>query len=68
MKIADFKGKVVVVNIWATWCAPCVAEMPTLAKLQAAYAGKGVEVVAVSIDFRNLRHQGAHCSSPSMTR
>jgi thiol-disulfide isomerase/thioredoxin len=50
VRIADFKGKVVVMNIWATWCAPCVAEMPTLAKLQAAYAGKPVEVVAVSID------------------
>lgn len=50
MKIADLKGKVVVMNIWATWCAPCVAEMPTLARLQAAYAGKDVEVVAVSID------------------
>lgn len=50
VKIADFKGKVVVLNVWATWCPPCVAEMPTLAKLQAAYANKGVEVVAVSID------------------
>jgi thiol-disulfide isomerase/thioredoxin len=37
-------------NLWATWCAPCVEEMPTLAKLQAAFAGKPVEVVAVSID------------------
>jgi thiol-disulfide isomerase/thioredoxin len=50
MKLADLKGKVVVMNIWATWCAPCVTEMPTLAKLQAAYAGKPVEVVTVSID------------------
>jgi len=50
MKIADLKGKVVVMNIWATWCGPCVTEMPTLAKLQGAYAGKPVEVVAVSID------------------
>lgn len=50
MKIADLKGKVVVMNIWATWCAPCKAEMPTLAKLAAAYKGKGVEVVTVSID------------------
>jgi thiol-disulfide isomerase/thioredoxin len=47
---ADFKGKVVVMNIWATWCAPCKLEMPTLAKLAQAYAGKPVEVVAVSID------------------
>lgn len=50
LKVADLKGKVVVLNIWATWCAPCVAEMPTLAKLQAAYANQAVEVVAVSID------------------
>jgi thiol-disulfide isomerase/thioredoxin len=50
LRIADLKGKVVVMNIWATWCAPCIIEMPTLAKLQAAYAGKPVEVVAVSID------------------
>lgn len=47
---ADFKGKVVVMNLWATWCAPCQAEMPTLARLQQAYAGKPVQVVAVSID------------------
>lgn len=50
VKISDFKGKVVVLNTWATWCAPCKLEMPTLAKLQAAYAGQPVEVVAVSID------------------
>jgi thiol-disulfide isomerase/thioredoxin len=50
MKLADLKGKVVVMNIWATWCAPCKLEMPTLAKLQAAYKGQPVEVVAVSID------------------
>lgn len=49
-RIADFKGKVVVLNVWATWCAPCKIEMPTLAKLQAAYKDKPVEVVAVSID------------------
>ena len=48
--LADFKGQVLVVNFWATWCAPCVQEMPTLAKLQAAYAGKPVKVVAVSLD------------------
>ncbi|HEY9236187.1 MULTISPECIES: TlpA family protein disulfide reductase [Phenylobacterium] len=49
-RIADFKGKVTVVNLWATWCAPCVIEMPTLAKLAASYQGKPVEVVAVSVD------------------
>lgn len=47
---ADFKGKVVVMNLWATWCAPCKIEMPTLATLAKAYEGKPVAVVAVSID------------------
>ena len=50
MKLADFKGQVVVVNLWATWCAPCVIEMPTLAKLQTRYAGKGVKVLPISLD------------------
>ncbi len=47
--LADFKGKPLLVNLWATWCGPCVKEMPTLAALQKKYAGK-VEVVALSID------------------
>jgi len=50
VRIADFRGKVVVLNIWATWCGPCVLEMPTLAKLAAAYQGKDVAVVPVAID------------------
>ncbi|MFC3068833.1 TlpA family protein disulfide reductase [Phenylobacterium soli] len=48
--LADFKGKVVVANLWATWCAPCKIEMPTLATLAREYAGKPVAVVAISID------------------
>ena len=47
--LADLKAPVVVVNLWATWCPPCVREMPTLAKLQAAYPGR-VHVVAISMD------------------
>ena len=50
LRLADFKGKGVVLNLWATWCGPCVLEMPTLAKLASAYQGKPVAVVAVSID------------------
>lgn len=50
VRIADFKGEVVVMNLWATWCAPCKVEMPTLARLQAAYAAQPVRVVAVSVD------------------
>jgi thiol-disulfide isomerase/thioredoxin len=48
--LADFKGQVVVLNLWATWCGPCKEEMPTLAKLQAAYAASPFKVVAVSVD------------------
>ncbi|HZZ31840.1 MAG TPA: TlpA disulfide reductase family protein [Phenylobacterium sp.] len=54
---ADFKGKVVVMNLWATWCAPCKLEMPTLAKLAQAYAGKPVAIVAVSIDKADALEQ-----------
>ncbi|MBX3482581.1 TlpA disulfide reductase family protein [Phenylobacterium sp.] len=50
VKVADLKGKVVVLNVWATWCGPCKIEMPTLAKLARDYEGRGVEVVVVSID------------------
>jgi thiol-disulfide isomerase/thioredoxin len=50
VKIADFKGKVVIVNLWATWCAPCKIEMPTLAKLQAAYQAQPLQVLALSAD------------------
>jgi thiol-disulfide isomerase/thioredoxin len=48
--LADYKGRVVVLNLWATWCGPCVAEMPTLAKLQSAEAGKAVAILPVSVD------------------
>ncbi len=50
MRLSDFQGQVVVLNFWATWCAPCVTEMPSLAKLQAAYANRPVKVVAISVD------------------
>lgn len=48
--LADFRGKVVLVNIWATWCAPCRREMPALDRLQAALGDAEFVVVAVSID------------------
>jgi thiol-disulfide isomerase/thioredoxin len=48
--LAEFKGKVVVLNLWATFCGPCVIEMPTLAKLDSASAGRAVVIVPVSVD------------------
>ncbi len=50
VRVADFRGRVVVLNLWATWCAPCIKEMPTLAALQRAEAGRPVVVAAVSVD------------------
>ena len=47
--LADFKGKVAVINVWANWCAPCKAEIPSLAKLQAEYAHKPLAVVPISV-------------------
>lgn len=46
----SFRGKVVVLNFWATWCAPCVREMPSLDRLQAILGGPRFEVVALSLD------------------
>jgi len=48
--LADFKGKVVLVNFWATWCAPCVREMPALDALQAKLGGEKFVILAVSLD------------------
>ena len=48
--LADFAGKVIVLNVWATWCGPCEKEMPSLAALQSARGGDNFEVVAISID------------------
>ncbi len=50
VRLADFKGRVVVLNFWATWCPPCIREMPSLDRLQAALEGRGLAVLAVSID------------------
>lgn len=50
MTLADFRGKVVVLNVWATWCPPCRRELPTLDRLQAELGGERFEVLALSID------------------
>jgi len=48
--VAKEKGKVVLVNFWATWCVPCREEFPDLVRLEQKYRGKGVSVIGVSID------------------
>lgn len=49
-QLATYRGQVLVVNFWASWCAPCVREMPTLAGLAHRYAGKGVRFVGIGVD------------------
>jgi thiol-disulfide isomerase/thioredoxin len=51
--LADWKDRVVLLNLWATWCVPCKKEMPALDELQKALGGADFEVVAVNIDTRN---------------
>ena len=49
----DWKGKALIVNFWATWCAPCRREIPLLKKLAADHAGENFQVVGIAIDFRD---------------
>jgi cytochrome c biogenesis protein CcmG, thiol:disulfide interchange protein DsbE len=48
--LADYKGQVVLLNVWATWCAPCRVEMPSIERLQQEFGPQGLKVVAISID------------------
>lgn len=54
LSVADFRGRFILLNIWATWCPPCVKEMPSLDRLQAMKGDSSFEVVALSIDRQGL--------------
>ena len=63
VSLADYKGKVVLLNIWATWCAPCVAEMPSMEKLYQELKNEDFEILAVSVD-----ESGAEAVNPFMKK
>src|SRR6266576_1174306 len=52
-KLSEWRGKTVLVNLWATWCVPCRKEMPALESLQTKLGGKDFEVIAINIDTRD---------------
>lgn len=59
VSLGSFKGKTALLNIWATWCVPCRAEMPALDRLQEAFAGQNFQVVAVNVDTSRLERPKA---------
>ena len=66
-KMSDFRGKAVLLNLWATWCVPCREEMPSLDRLQAAAGGRDFEVVAVNIDTARLERRQQFLSDIGVT-
>lgn len=57
VRLRDYRGKLIVLNFWATWCVPCREEMPMLVDLEKEYATRGVVFIAASLDDRQTRPQ-----------
>jgi len=66
-KLSEFRGRTVLVNLWATWCVPCRREMPALDQLQAKLGGPKFEVVAVNIDTRDPEKPKAFLKDGGLT-
>jgi thiol-disulfide isomerase/thioredoxin len=68
LDLSKWKGRVVLLNLWATWCAPCRKEMPDLAKLQSELGGADFEVVALSVDRKGLAASEAFLKEIGVTK
>ena len=55
LRLSDYKGKVVLINFWATWCPPCRAEMPDLVKIQREYKSRGLQVIGITYPPETIR-------------
>ena len=67
-KLSDFKGRTILLNLWATWCVPCRKEMPALDNLQGKLGSKNFEVVAVNIDTSGPDKPKAFLKDGKLTR
>jgi thiol-disulfide isomerase/thioredoxin len=67
-KLSDWRGKTVLLNLWATWCVPCRKEMPALDGLQAKLAGPNFQVVAINIDTRDPEKPRKFLADAGLTR
>jgi thiol-disulfide isomerase/thioredoxin len=67
-KLSDWRGRTVLVNLWATWCVPCRKEMPALDSLQAKLGGPDFEVVAINIDTRDPEKPKTFLKEANLTR
>src|SRR6266446_8828746 len=67
-KLSDWRGRIVLVNLWATWCVPCRKEMPALESLQTRLGGPNFEVVAVNIDTRDPEKPKNFLKGANLTR
>jgi len=67
-KLSDWRGKTLLVNLWATWCVPCRKEMPALETLQTKLGGADFEVVAINIDTRDPNKPKSFLKEANLTR
>jgi thiol-disulfide isomerase/thioredoxin len=67
-KLSDWRGRTVLVNLWATWCVPCRKEMPALDRLQTQLGGQNFQVVAINIDTRDPEKPKNFLKEANLTR
>ncbi len=67
-RLSEWRGRMVVLNLWATWCAPCKTEMPSLDRLEAKLGGAGFAVIALSLDRGGLKEPSAFFEREGISR